>query len=214
VINPNSLSQTAESKPGAAPFAEKAGEVEPMLKRDLALWLTIVLASASVSCILLNLTVYHASLWSLPIAGACVMLWVFFCPGMFHQKFPFSLSLILDTVCVILYEYMITFLTQSSRWFFSLALPITLSVAALAGLFSLLTKKVSSSLLSTVLYFFLELAALCLIIECLVDRFMGLPLMPGWSAIVFYACGVIAVALIAVMSIARLRDVVRKRFHF
>ena len=152
--------------------------------------------------------------WALPVIGACILLWVFFCPKMLYTQLPLSLCLGLDAVCIIGYEYFLSTLTSTDRWFFELALPITLMTEALAAIYVLLYKLVSCAVLSTVLYFFVEMGLLNVGIELLIDRFLGLPLKPSWSAIVFSVCAIISIALVAILSIARLRNTVRKRLHF
>ena len=113
-----------------------------------------------------------------------------------------------------MYELAITLMTEHDRWFFELTLPITLVILTLLGLFGLLYKYVSSSLIASALYFFIDVAILSIAIECFIDRFMGLEAHIFWSAIVLSVCSVISVALIAILSIKRLRVTVRKRLHF
>lgn len=213
VINPNEI-KNIEQKENFTPFAETKGEVEPMTKKDGALWLTIVFFSTAITCLILNFTLFQHNLWSIPVSGACTLLWIFFCPRMFSNKMPLYLNLIQSAVGIILYEYVLTFLTTSDRWFYELALPITLFALILLGIFCFLYIFISKSLLSTVFYFFVEVGLFCIEIERFIDQFRGAPLEIGWSAIVFSVCAVISIALIAIMSIRRLRNAVRRRLHF
>ncbi len=213
VINPNDPHiQLAGSSPSA--FPQQRGEVELARRKDAGIWITIVLAASALTCFILNMTTLQSIRWSFPVIGACLLLWVFFCPKMLYTRLPWSLCLGLDAVCILGYEYFLSTLTSGSRWFYELALPITLLAEILAVVYVLLYKLVSRAVLAAVLYFFIEAAILNLGIELLIDRFMGLPLKPGWSAIVFSVCTVISIALTAILSIARLRNTVRKRLHF
>lgn len=212
VINPNELkSQPTNSHPS---FSETKGEVEPMLKRDMGIWLTIVLSSTAISCLILNFTVFDHNLWSIPVSGACVLLWIFLCPKMLFHTLPFALCILASGAGILLYEYFLCFLTKENQWFYDLALPITLLSFFAAVLYGVLYKLLSHSLLATVLYFFIDVAIICIGVEFFVDRFIGAPLKFGWSAIVSSVCMVISIALITIMCIARLRDMVRKRLHF
>ena len=213
VINPNELNSASLTN-HSSPFATAKGEVEPMKKHDIGLWLTIVFGSTAIACGLLNFLVFHHNYWSIPVIGACIILWLFFCPRMFFPQIPVSINLVVSGFSFIFYEYAITFMTGSNRWFYELALPITLVLLALIAFFGLLYKFVSSSLIATVLYFFIDVAFLCVGIECFVDRFISGEVHLFWSAIVFSVCAVISIALFSILSIARLRETVRKRLHF
>ena len=211
VYHPNLLKQTEFIR---QPFAEKKGEVEPMLKRDVGALLSIVLGSTSVACFVLNLLVFDHSPWSIPVIGACIMLWILFCPRMFFPKFPFSLNLIVSGISIIIYEYALTFLVNSDHWFYALALPITVLSLILIGIMGLLYHFVSKSLISTALYLFVTAGILSVFIELCVDQYLGEPMRLFWSAIVSSVCLVISIALISILSISRLRIQVRKRLHF
>jgi len=68
--------------------------------------------------------------------------------------------------------------------------------------------------MATVLYFFIDVGIFSVVIECFVDKFLKQNVQVFWSAIVFSVCAVISVALIAILSIKRLRATVQKRLHF
>lgn len=123
-------------------------------------------------------------------------------------------SLLFDGLAIVLYEYLITFNTPSSRWFYELALPITGIVTLLAIIIAALNRRIASSFLATALYLFAEVAVLCVSIELLIRRFLAEPYMLTWSAVVLTACAVIIVALITMLSRKRLRGAVRRRLHF
>ena len=213
VVNPNELIKTSTTD-NIGPFANEKGEVEPMKKYDIGLWLTLVFGSTSIACGLLNFLVFNHNYWSIPVIGACIILWLFFCPRMFLPRIPFSVNLIASAASVIFYELAITLMTQNDRWFYELVLPITLVAMGLISLYDILYKFVSTSLIASALYLFIDAAILSVAIECFVDRFLRQEIHIFWSAIVFSVCAVISVALIAILSIKRLRETVRKRLHF
>lgn len=81
-------------------------------------------------------------------------------------------------------------------------------------IFALLLRTFRVSFITTALYFFVEIALLCVGIELLIDRYREVPLHLMWSAIVLTICGVIAVALLTILSKRRLREAVQRRLHF
>lgn len=213
VINPNELN-VADLSSTSSPFATVKGEVEPMKKYDIGLWLTLVFGSTAIACGVLNLFVFNHNYWSIPAIGACIIVWLFSCPRMFLPQIPLYLNLIVSAVSVILYELAITLMTQNDRWFFEIVLPITLVLMALTALSGICYRFIAKSLIATVLYFFIDVAFLSIAIECYVDKFLRQEIQIFWSAIVFSVCSVISVALIAILSMKRLRETVRKRLHF
>ena len=213
VINPNELN-TSNLSDGIGPFATEKGEVEPMKKHDIGLWLTLVFGSTAIACGILNLFVFNHSYWSIPAIGACIILWLFFCPRMFFPQIPIILNLSVSAISIIFYQLAITLMTENDRWFFEIALPITLFLMGLVALSGICYKYVAKSLLATVLYFFMDVGILSVVIEYRVDIFLGQGFHIFWSAIVFSVCAVISVALIAILSMKRLRETVRKRLHF
>ena len=213
VINPNELN-TSNLPDGIGPFATEKGEVEPMKKHDIGLWLTLVFGSTAIACGILNLFVFDHSYWSIPAIGACIILWLFFCPRMFFPQIPIILNLSVSAISIIFYQLAITLMTENDRWFFEIALPITLVLMGLVALSGICYKYVAKSLLATVLYFFMDVGILSVVIEYRVDIFLGQGFHIFWSAIVFSVCAVISVALIAILSMKRLRETVRKRLHF
>lgn len=213
VMNPNEL-KNASLSTHSGPFATDKGEVEPMKKHDVGLWLTLVFGSTALACGILNLFVFDHNYWSIPVIGACIIIWLFFCPRMFLPKIPFSINLIASAASVIFYELAITSMTDSDRWFYELVLPITLIIMGLTVLYGMLYKFVSRSLIASALYLFIDAAILSVSLEFYVDRFINQEIHIFWSAIVFSVCAVISIALFAILSIKRLRETVRKRLHF
>ena len=109
---------------------------------------------------------------------------------------------------------MITYLTASDRWFFGLALPIVALVTVLVEIFTLLVRSFRVSFITTALYFFAEIAVLCVGIELLIQNYFEVGLRLTWSAVVLTACGIIVIVLVTLLSKRRLRDAVRRRLHF
>lgn len=213
VINPNELN-TASLPNSIGPFATVKGDVEPMKKHDIGLWLTLVFGSTIIACGILNLFVFDHNYWSIPVIGACIIMWIFFCPRMFLPQIPIYLNLLTTAVSVIFYEFAITFMTENDRWFFEISLPTTIVIIVLITISGFFYKVVSKSMLASALYLFVDVAFLSVALECYIDRFLKGDVHLFWSAIVFSVCAVISVALITILSIRRLRVTVQKRLHF
>ena len=210
VINPNILKKM-EPTPA---YPQKSATMEEARRHDRGILLTIVLSATAISCGLLNLLVFRSGMWSLLIIGACILIWVFALPTVIYSRIPIYFSLLFDGFAVAIYLYMISRVTPSEHWFFSLALPITLLVTFEMIVFAFLYRKVSHSFLAIALYFFIEMPILCIGIELLTRLYFAAPVRLVWSAIVLVPCVVIVFALITVLSRKRLRDSIRRRLHF
>ncbi len=214
VINPAALPGKSQTENSTAPFPEKKGQVEEINRHDLGLLISIVLGGTAFSSLMLNLFVIRGSWWSLLIIGACVILFFLLFPALIYTKTPIYVSLLFDGLSTVLYLYFISFITVSKAWFYGLAVPIVVLVMVLVLIFVWLLRSFKVTMLTTGLYFFTETALLCVGLELLIDRYLGLDFRIFWSAIVFTVCAVIDSALITVLSRRRLRDAVRKRLHF
>lgn len=210
VVNPNALNKLKE----ASPYPKEKGQVEVVKSKDLGILLSVVLSAASVSCALLNIFVFNTNMWSLLVIGICIILFVLAIPAVIYTKLPIYLSLLFDGIAVGGYLYMITYLTASDRWFFGLALPIVALVTVLVEIFTLLVRSFRVSFITTALYFFAEIAVLCVGIELLIQNYFEVGLRLTWSAVVLTACGIIVIVLVTLLSKRRLRDAVRRRLHF
>ena len=59
-------------------FPRKKGEVEKVSKKEYIIFVSVLLLTISVTCALLNVLVYNANWWSVPVDGICITLWIFF----------------------------------------------------------------------------------------------------------------------------------------
>ena len=210
VINPNEQNQ----KLPASPYPTDKGQVEVVKHKDLGILISVVLTATGATCLLLNLLVFNSSLWSLIVIGSCLCLFVFSFPAVFYSKTPIYLSLLADGISVVVYLYLITFLTSSNTWFWQLGLPIVAMLTILAELFPLLAKFFPLTILSYALCIFLEIPAFCVSLELLIRHILTQPYRITWSAVVLTVCVIIDIALITILAKKRLRNEVRRRLHF
>lgn len=210
VMNPRD--QGKETPP--SPYPTDKGQVEVVKRKDLGILVTVVLSATSVTCLLLNLLVFDASLWSLTVIGGCLCLFVFSFPAIFYVRTPIYLSLLADGASVSVYLFMLSFLTDSNTWFWQLGLPIIVMLTILAELFPLLARLHPLTVLSCALCIFIEIPAFCVALELLIRHVLALNGRITWSAVVLTVCLIIDIALITILAKKRLRNEVRRRLHF
>ena len=210
VINPRELNK--ETPP--SPYPTDKGQVEVVKRKDLGILISVVLTTTSVTCLLLNLLVFNAHLWSLIVIGCCLCLFVFTCPAIFYSKMPISLTLLADGASVAIYLFLITFTTRSDTWFWALGLPIVVLLLICAEIFPLLARIIPFTVLSYALVLFVEIPTFCVALELLIRHMLEKPYRITWSAVVLTVCVIIVFALITILAKKRLRNEVRRRLHF
>ena len=167
-----------------------------------------------VTCGLLNAFVFRSSLWSLAVIGVVLVLWVIMIPVVIYTRQPIYLSILLDGVAVIVYLYLLTYLTGHNSWFYGLGLPIVLLVTAVVETVTFCIRKLPMSFLTGALYLISGIAVLCVGLELLIDRFLKQEIALGWSAIVLTICVIVDITIATLLSRRRLRNAVRRRLHF
>lgn len=197
-----------------SPYPTNKGQVEVVKRKDLGILLSVVLTATSATCLLLNLLVFDASLWSLVVIGCCICLFVFTFPAIFYSKTPIYVSLLADGVSVAVYLFLISFLTSSARWFWQLGLPIVIVLTVCAEIFPLLARFIPLTILPCALCIFVEIPAFCVSLELLIKHLLERPYRITWSAVVLTVCVIIDLALITILAKKRLRNEVRRRLHF
>ena len=95
-------------------FPTRPAEIEPVSKRELALLLTVMLASVSICCALLNLVLKPHLRWSLFVVGAAAMLWVWVVLPLLARKSPLWGRLTLDVAAVGVYVSLIALALQTT----------------------------------------------------------------------------------------------------
>lgn len=209
VINPAQLDKNSIS-----PFPGEKGQVEKVKRKDMAILLTVMLASISCICGVLNLFVFQSSAWSVFAIGACIILWVWFVPILIYARLTMYQAVVLDGLAVGFYLYLITYVTMGREWFWGLALPITVLVVGVIEVFVLCIKKLPVTFLTGILYFFTMVGILCLGIEILIDWYSYQEIKLVWSIVVGTICLFFDVVCITLLSRKNLRGAVRRRLHF
>jgi len=210
VINPRETVHEAVS----APYPKTKGTVEESNRKDAALFVSIVLIATGIGCGLLNWLVYSKTLWSIPVIGVCVVFWVALIPVFIYRKAPVFLSLLLDGAAMVLYLYMLTWLTRENRWFYGLGIPIVVLITLLAEVVALCFRILPKSILWKGLYVITAIGIGCIGLELLIDHYLHGTFISTWSAVVATVCVIIDSMIILMLCRRKLRNEIRRRLHF
>lgn len=210
VYNPNQL-YTEGIRP---PYPKEEGQVETVKSKDMAILLTVVLLSTAVTCGLLNGLVFASTRWSLAVIGICVVLWVMMIPGWMNRRPSLYLCLLLDGAAIIGYLYLLGLMVKDTGWVFEIGWPIVLLVTGVAEGLAFAVRKLPRSFLTVSLYLIMGVAVLCTGLEMIIDYFLRQEIVLGWSAVVLTVCVIVGIAVGTMLSRKRIRNAVRRRFHF
>lgn len=210
VLNPR-CAVDAELPP---PFPTRREEVQPVDRKELIVLLTAMLASVALCSGALNLFFLHSQRpWSLYVVGAAVMLWIWLVPPLFVRAMPLWLRLFLDAAAVGVYVYLISIDLHGKAWFFGLALPIILDLAAIMMALGIFIGGKNRSILTKVTVAIGAVGLFILGVEFFVDRWLFHAWEPGWSLVVLTVCVALMIPLVIVRRRPVLREEVRRRFH-
>lgn len=210
VFNPNEVPDL-EAQP---PFPKEKGVVEKANRKDFGILLTVFVLATAITCGMLNLIVFNENLWSLAVAGVCVIVWVWLFPIVIGERLSPYCVIFLDGLSVALYLYMLACMIGKFRWCYGLGIPIVIFLTLLAETLALCIRKLPRSFLSINLYVVTAIAVGCAGLEVLIDRYCRGEISLSWSAIVMTVCIILDVTIITMLSHRRLRGVVRRRLHF
>lgn len=195
------------------PFPTRREEVQPVSKKELALLLSVLMASVSLCSGVLNLFLLHAGRpWSLYVIGAAIMLWIWLVPPLLVRGMPLWLRLFFDVCAVGVYVYLISIDLHGHGWFMGLALPIILTGGAIVVALGFVLSK-GRSILSSVTLMIGAVGLFLIGVELFVDRWLFHAYDPGWSIVVATVAAGLIIPLLIVRHRPALRDEVRRRFH-
>lgn len=209
VFNPRQRVDTISPKP----FPTERMEVAPASKREVALLLSVMLASVAVCCGVLNLFVRGERMWSLYLIGGAAMLWLWLVPPLIKRNLPLYTRLLLDVGAVAIYVYLISIDLNGSDWYWGLALPIILLLGAILLLLAMLLRDRRRSILTSVTLVIGSIGVFLVGVEAFVDRYVFKAWNPGWSLVVLTVCLALIIPLIVVRRVPALREEARRRFH-
>lgn len=198
---------------GPTPFPVRDPGIAPVSKRELALLLSIMLASAAVGCGLLNLFLRPDRMWSMYLVGAVVMLWVWVVPPLLFRRMPNWVRLTLDVLAIGIYVYLISVEVGGREWFFALALPVILAAAVAVLCVSLLLRGNRRSTLMAIVAILCAVGLFAMAVEYFADRYWADGWSASWSLVVLTVCLALSVPLVIVRSVPSLRAEARRRFH-
>lgn len=178
VIMPNQPTQLSD----CGGFPTRRENTEREFDRDLWVKLiTVVTAAPALLMTAIDYLVGNGIDWSLYILFALALVWVWCVSPFLFKRNRFTLWLVIDTLALILFMFMVESTSKTGNWALPLATPITLAVSAVVFTLANSFRSKTVRQLQKPALLFLLLALLSLVIEFTVDIYRAGIYRPGWS---------------------------------
>lgn len=210
VYNPNQ----PVDRTSPTPYPKEVGKSEKVDSKELTSLLTIVFATVSVVCGVLNWLVFTRTYWSVYIIGVFVMAWVFLIPVFFREKTNGYTCIALDGIITAMYVGMISVLHPGQGWYLEIALPIILISTALLEIFYLFNIRLKTSAITKMMVIIGIIAIITVAVQTLIGFHFNRMVNLTWSAVVLACCVAVEVILFSLTLHKGARNELRKRMHF
>lgn len=206
VINPREF----QDKPQKPAYPEIIKIPKSTHKRFLVFVISMVLLIPNIVLVFLDMFMWGSGI-SAFIFGGTVLIWFWFLfPMLWKKTIPFIL-LQIDAVALLGYLYLFKRLSNESRWFEGLAIPLVIAFWAVAAVFIFWSRKPKSKsytgIAATV-----AVIALSYIIEICIDMFVFGRLQLGVSFAVTACCVPIIIFFVVLAKSRKLRAWVSRKF--
>jgi hypothetical protein len=151
----------------------------------------IIAFSANLICIIVDMVIVKGLSWSLYSVTAITGIWLFITSFAFLLKRPviLGMSLVITTFTMLI---IFDLLSLPLDWFVGIGLPVSLAFWILFVIFIIIMRKLTSKGFNVLAIVFIELAALCIIIDIFTDMALTGNIKIDWSAITAATLGPVA----------------------
>ncbi|MBN1387089.1 MAG: hypothetical protein JW965_01495 [Bacteroidales bacterium] len=151
----------------------------------------IIAFSANLICIIVDMVIVKGLNWSLYSVTAITGLWLFITSFTFLLKRPamLGISLAITTLAMLA---IFDLLSPPMEWFVVIGLPVSVSFWTLFAFLIFIMRKLRSKGFNILAIVFIELSALCIIIDIFIDMALMKNIIIDWSAITAATLGPVA----------------------
>jgi len=210
VYNP----KQAVDRVSPTPYPKEPGESENVDSRELTSLLTIVFATISIVCGVLNWLVFTRTHWSFYTIGVLMMIWIFLIPVFLRDKVSPFVCIALDGLALALYVGMIALLHPGQGWYVEIALPIIVISTALMEVFYLFNIRMKTSAITKTMVIVGIIAVITVALQILIGFHVNRIINLRWTAVVLVCCVAVEAILFALMMHHGVRNELRRRMHF
>ena len=138
VINPSELEHYITSP---APYSDKVVLPPGVRRRYVAFLLSMAVLIPNIVCGIINFLLPDTGHWAVYVISSSALVWVLFIqPFLWKKAYPYSIIAI-DTVAAAFYIYVFYAVGSAKGWFYDIALPLLLLMAAILMFMAYWLKK-------------------------------------------------------------------------
>jgi hypothetical protein len=187
------------------------GEVKHLNKKFSALLIFIAMLIPIFVSVLCNLLIDRTLSWSVLVTGGVICAGVFIIPPIiFKSRSPY-LFLILDMLATAVYLFLVAMLTSGIKWYLFLAFPLTDAVFIFVFYIAYMIRNKKLSAPLKIAGLLLNVAILCIIIDCLINFYLHSRITMFWSLIVAVVCLLFALIFFTLHRRKALLEEIKKR---
>jgi hypothetical protein len=187
------------------------GEVKHLNKKFSALLIFIAMLIPIFVSVLCNLLIDRTLSWSVLVTGGVICAGVFIIPPIiFKSRSPY-LFLILDMLATAVYLFLVAMLTGGIKWYLFLAFPLTDAVFIFVFYIAYMIRNKKLSAPLKIAGLLLNVAILCIIIDCLINFYLHSRITMFWSLIVAVVCLLFALIFFTLHRRKALLEEIKKR---
>lgn len=196
-------------------YPQNRATLEPVVKKETAIVLSIILAAPSIGCGVMNFLILRHGFWSLYVIGACLMIWTLFVPPLLFKKnkLPNLVYAFFDALTVILYLYIFVLQFGNEGWYQHIAIPIVILIFILVLFLMNIYDYYKPPILFMTINIIGSIGIFCIGTEIILNLYFHQRLYIFWSAIVMVCCLMIIAPLSIIIKHPKLREEVRRRMH-
>lgn len=208
VLNPMQQQDTTSLEP----YPRQTEQLTIVERHYVVQILSIALVLQAAICVILNIFYYNKSYWSAYSIGAFVLVFTMAALPLLFKK-AFLSFITMDLIVLLGYLYMVEWVSGTSLWFFSIALPITIYIYISTVILYFYTKKVYPKKLKITAAALFALGMLSVCVDASISMYISQYVSCSWSLIVLPCCGALGLALYATSHNKRIHNEISKRLH-
>lgn len=186
---------------------------ERINRHFIAAILSICIAFPAIICVTIDMFMTGTADWSLFVAGALGMIWVFAVPFYLLRKPSFGWLFLPDILAMALYLLLIAGLTDGDAWFLGLGLPIMLLTCGLVMICGLLIELGLLKGFAIPAVILVAAGLLAMGIEIIVELYLKGEFHLDWSFFVMIPCLALAAVCLTIARRQSIREEIYKRLH-
>ena len=210
VINPNIFTDNKATPP----FPEKIELPKGARSRYGAIILSFILLLPNIVCVITNLLLTPALLWSVYVVASSAIFWFLFIFPFLMKKKHTHLILAVDAAATIIYIFVFYYYnSEKTGWFQRLAVPIVIAVFVTIGIiFSFFGKK--RSIIQSIIAILTAVMAINIFVCLIVNLYVRTVIVTYITAILAVSCLILLIFFIVVNKNYRLRAWLSRKFFF